>query len=76
MSDINWAKLISHPETVKDLSNTELIYYHGVVAQNYYNVNTMLPGGYISAIRRLYLCLNEELMRRLGGVSSEDDINE
>ena len=65
MSDANWASLLTKPEKVANFDNSKLIYYHGVVAQAYYNNDQMLPGGYISAIRNLYLKLNEELMNRL-----------
>lgn len=67
MSDVNWAKLLSKPEEVRGFSNADLIYYHGIVAQEYLNNPTMLPGGYRSAIRTLYFAINEELMNRLSG---------
>lgn len=66
MNDANWACLISKPEKVKEFSNTDLVYYHGIVAQAYLNDSRMLPGGYRSAVKKLYLEIGEELMRRLG----------
>lgn len=65
MSDVNWARLLTKPEEVKDFSNSDLIYYHGIVAQAYLNNSSMLPGGYRSATRLLYFAINEELMARL-----------
>lgn len=65
MSDVNWAKLLTKPEEVRGLSNTDLVYYHGVVAQAYHNNTVMLPSGYSSSVRNLYFTFNEELMNRL-----------
>ena len=65
MSDVNWAKLISKPEEVKRLTDVDLIMYHGIVGHSYYNNDEMLPGGYRSAVQKLYFSLNEELMRRM-----------
>ncbi len=65
MSDVNWAKLISKPEEVKRLADVDLIMYHGIVGHSYYNNDEMLPGGYRSAVQKLYFSLNEELMRRM-----------
>lgn len=71
MSDINWASLISKPEKVREFSNTDLVYYHGIVAQAYLNDSRMLPGGYRSAVKKLYFEIGEELMRRLGSAERE-----
>ena len=65
MSDVNWASLISKPQKVFDLENADLINYHGLVAQVYFNNSNMLPAGYRSAVTNLYLTINEELMRRM-----------
>lgn len=65
MSDVNWAKLLTKPEEVRGYSNSDLIHYHGIVGQAYYNDTAMLPGGYKSSVRNLYFAINEELMNRL-----------
>ena len=65
MSDVNWAKLISKPDMVKNMPDVDLIFYHGVVGHSYFNNDEMLPGGYRSAVQKLYFAINEELMNRL-----------
>ena len=65
MSDVNWARLLTKPEEVRGFSNKDLVYYHGIVAQAYYNNTVMLPNGYSSSVRNLYCTFNEELMNRL-----------
>lgn len=68
MSDVNWASLLSKPEKVQTLSDSDLVYYHGIVAQAYLNDSRMLPRGYRNSVGKLYTSISEELMRRLSEV--------
>ena len=64
-NDVKWASLLTKPEKVSDFSDVDLIYYHGVVAQEYLNNSSMLPKGYKASIQQLYYAINQELLGRL-----------